>query len=565
MQSVLLECAVRALLAAACTAAALALLRVRTAAPRHAAWSGVVVLMLLLPLWTAWGPRAALRVLPRASARTVAAVHALSTAGTAPVAAPPVVLFLPTPVRPRWSWPRLALGAYLLGVCAMLLRLAIGTLRARHLIRRAAPEEGVLVSPSCSTPVTVGWLHPAVILPPDWRHWPEGKLNAVLAHEREHARRRDPLMQWLALVNRALFWFHPLAWWLERHTCALAEEACDAAAIAQGHDPRDYSEYLLEFARDVERSGLRIQQWGMAMPGGFLAPRIRRILADVPTPRTSRARLACAAAACALTALVCTTGRLDLARAQSAVVVPAGPEFENVSVQIIPPYSGGDFTPWKYRPPAPGTFDYWHTTLRGLVMQAYGVEEYQVEGGDGTDTNPRLIYTITVKAPPRDMPKEQVNEMLRRLLAGRFGLVLHREPKLVPVYYLVAGPNALQGLTPEQEGKDSLTSHGPGKYHARKVPLSHLAFALSHSQPRYVLDKTGIRGAYTFNLDWTLDDTEWGRYSRPRRPGFDPSPDHPLSPSLVSALDRLGLKLEPHEDLMDVLVIDRAEEPPRNQ
>ena len=37
----------------------------------------------------------------------------------------------------------------------------------------------------------------------------------VLAHEGEHARQRDPLIVALALLNRAVFWFHPLAWWLE--------------------------------------------------------------------------------------------------------------------------------------------------------------------------------------------------------------------------------------------------------------------------------------------------------------------------------------------------------------
>ena len=45
----------------------------------------------------------------------------------------------------------------------------------------------------------------------------------------------------------------PLAWWLERHLSALAEEACDAAVLARGHDPYEYSGYLLELARSVGR------------------------------------------------------------------------------------------------------------------------------------------------------------------------------------------------------------------------------------------------------------------------------------------------------------------------
>src|SRR6476660_5325341 len=109
----------------------------------------------------------------------------------------------PSPVREDGGFS--LLGVYLLGASALLLRLAIGTVRANR-----------LTSASCVVPVTVGLLRPRVILPDSSRGWPQAQLDAVLAHEGEHLRRRDPLFQWLALLNRALFWFHPLAWWLER-------------------------------------------------------------------------------------------------------------------------------------------------------------------------------------------------------------------------------------------------------------------------------------------------------------------------------------------------------------
>jgi len=55
----------------------------------------------------------------------------------------------------------------------------------------------------------------------------------VLTHEWEHVRRRDPLVQWLALLNRSIFWFHPLAWWLERKLSELprmlATRPCSSA------------------------------------------------------------------------------------------------------------------------------------------------------------------------------------------------------------------------------------------------------------------------------------------------------------------------------------------------
>ena len=126
-----------------------------------------------------------------------------------------------------------------------------------------------------SHPVTVGWLAPVLILPRGWQRWPLAQLDAVLTHEAEHARRHDPLVQWLALFNRAVFWFHPLTWWLERRLATLAEEVCDAAVLAAGHSPQDYSDYLLEFARSVTREGRRLHVVAMAMPGSGQPERMR--------------------------------------------------------------------------------------------------------------------------------------------------------------------------------------------------------------------------------------------------------------------------------------------------
>jgi len=145
------------------------------------------------------------------------------------------------------------------------------------------------------------WLRPVVILPETWRDWSHSKLDAVLTHEHEHVRRRDPLVQWLAVLNRALFWFHPVVWWLERRLAALAEQTCDDAVLARGHDPRAYSEYLLDTARAVG-GGARVSLAGVFMPGTFLPQRIRRILDGSPTSRVSRARMTCALAAWAISA-----------------------------------------------------------------------------------------------------------------------------------------------------------------------------------------------------------------------------------------------------------------------
>ena len=307
MERLFLECAVRAALLVGATAFVLYTMRVRAATARHSVWSGVVALMLLLPIWTAWGPKAPLRVLPPL---------AQSIANRAKA---PIEVFSTGVLRSTLVDPKLAvlLGAYLLGLCFLLIRLAIGTVRVRRLVRDAVLHDGVSTSSLCAAPVTVGFFHPTVIFPEHWGQWPQAQFEAVLTHESEHARRRHPLVQWLALLNRAVFWFHPAAWWLERHLSALAEEACDNVVLARGYDPRAYSEYLIDMARSVKQSRVRLNIAGMAMPGSSLPRRIRQILEGSSEPHISRARMASVCVACAISCTAIAAGTLDHAQPNS--------------------------------------------------------------------------------------------------------------------------------------------------------------------------------------------------------------------------------------------------------
>ena len=308
MERLFLECAVRAALIVGATAVVLYAMRVKAATAKHSVWTGVVALMLLLPIWTAWGPKASLRVLPpltqSVANKTKAPIEIFSTRS-----------LRPTPVDTKLE---VLFGAYLLGLCLLLFRLGLGTIRARRLVRDAVLHDGVLTSLLCAAPVTVGFFHPTVIFPEHWQQWPQAQFDAVLTHESEHARCRHPFVQWLALLNRAVFWFHPVAWWLERHLAALAEEACDNVVLARGYDRRTYSEYLIDMARSVKRSGVRLSIAGMAMPGSSLARRIRQILESSSVPRISRSRMACVCVACTVLSTALAAGTLDPAQPNSS-------------------------------------------------------------------------------------------------------------------------------------------------------------------------------------------------------------------------------------------------------
>lgn len=320
MIGVLMESSVRAALIATLVWGVAGGLRLTSARARHRAWCAVLAAMLLLPAFVAWAPKATLRVMPAGDPRPVIetpipAQSQESTAGVPMETVKRAAAVEPAAQRLPGA-PELALLGYALITGFFLVRLATGTAKAAALRKRATAEQGFHSSAECACPVTVGWMRPVVILPSAWRQWPEAELRAVLAHEREHARQRDPLAQWLAALNRSVFWFHPLAWWLERKLALLAEEACDSAAVASGHDPREYSEYLLNQARAIQMAGVRLPLAGSTMGRGPLAKRIERLLEGRHGIEPSRRRAAMAAAlsVAAITAFsACELGRVEKA------------------------------------------------------------------------------------------------------------------------------------------------------------------------------------------------------------------------------------------------------------
>jgi hypothetical protein len=130
-----------------------------------------------------------------------------------------------------------------------------------------------------AVPVTFGWKNPVILLPADWRDWPIEKLDLVLAHELSHIQRGDYLLRVIAAVNKALYWFHPLSWWLEKRLAELSEQLSDAAALASGADARErYAEILRIFASVLDRSRSRFRL-GIAMSVSALGTRrVERIL-----------------------------------------------------------------------------------------------------------------------------------------------------------------------------------------------------------------------------------------------------------------------------------------------
>ena len=301
--AVLLESALRITVLAAAVAVGLRILRVSSPRAAHHAWTGVCALMLLLPAIVAWAPEAVVPILP---SRPLAAAVGAPSRTSATVVAPITVNTTTGPERtsPGLTWLAMAAGVYAGGALMLLTGLAFAVWRARTMIRQARRVGGRLVHPRCITPITLGLWSPVVILPPNWIEWEEEDLIAVLAHEEEHVRRRDPLVTFITLINRAVFWFHPLAWWLRREISTLSERACDVTVLSRGHDADRYAAVLLGFARTAAAVGGRIGPLGTAMPGAGLQRRLQMLEASLHVPR-SRRRMAWVTAAYLVTVVIC--------------------------------------------------------------------------------------------------------------------------------------------------------------------------------------------------------------------------------------------------------------------
>jgi beta-lactamase regulating signal transducer with metallopeptidase domain len=245
MMDHLLQASIRSVLIAAL--AALGLSRAKSASMRHAVWTLVTASMLaqigLSPLL----PEIPLRVLRAVEAIAIPAANQVSPAEG------------PTPalqVHPVMSWEQVVAVIYFCGLLFFVARLIIALLFARRLVRENEPAgQGSYQSCRISAPLTIGR---RILLPMSWREWDANKLRAVLAHEESHVRRHDWAIAVIARVNQCVFWFHPLAWWLERELARLAEQACDDAALELIGNRQQYARTLLDIARAIHNSKGRV-------------------------------------------------------------------------------------------------------------------------------------------------------------------------------------------------------------------------------------------------------------------------------------------------------------------
>jgi uncharacterized protein (TIGR03435 family) len=234
---------------------------------------------------------------------------------------------------------------------------------------------------------------------------------------------------------------------------------------------------------------------------------------------------------------------------------------------------------------------YWvATSLRGFIMRAYGLEDYQIVGPKAV-LDP--IWEILANAAPGTTP-EQTNLMLQSLLEERFHLTFHHEMREFKAYNLVIAKGGLKlkeslpmdgcafgavsidgtkkcGALSESDGiAKSKGGRGPlvgtpsggsvpimgtspaGLTAGFNAPMSTFVRVLRDQVGEIVIDKTGLSGGYDLRIQYAAVDVRGKPYDA----------ESPL-PSIFDALPaQLGMRLEPTRAMVEMMVIDRLDAAP---
>jgi bla regulator protein BlaR1 len=494
----------------------------------------------------------------------------------------------------HWGMPPILAGVWLCGFLTVIAFWWVRWRRVAAAIRQSAPssegrevetlrrlevEMGIRsrvemrISRTMLEPGVFGIMRPTLIWPQGISEClDDGHMEAVLLHELWHVRRRDNLAAALHMIVEAVFWFHPLVWWVGGRLVDERERACDEQVLELGSQRNVYAESILKVCQFCVGSPLACVS---GVTGSDLKKRMVHIMSEGMVRKLDFGRkILLTAAALVAFALPVTIGLLTAtpSRAQtSGGDADASAKFTSVSIKpsaINTPTDAGGNVHMVQMMVGPSGFNARNVTLRGLIQEAYGVQANQVLGGpEWLDTAAFDLEAKTGQAadPTSNFGKNVATnrQMLQNFLADRAKLTLHKETKVLPGYELVVAGNGSK-LQASQSSQDIVAS-GNGRpisprkimmnmdqnkvreISAREVTTDEIAQQLSRQVEVHVVNQTGLKGSYDLNLHWS--DAVAGE-------------ENASAPSLFTALqEQLGLKLQPKDQPTDVLIVDHVEKP----
>lgn len=143
-------------------------------------------------------------------------------------------------------------------IAAFIIVTLISSVQLRFLLRSSLPIENIQVgrrsvtlykSPRITSPITLGIIPRKIYVPNIWNNWAEDCRQLILDHEIAHIKRYDGLVQILQIIVKAIYFFHPLVWILNKKIIEYREMACDDMSVAGTKGSAIiYSRYLIKIA-----------------------------------------------------------------------------------------------------------------------------------------------------------------------------------------------------------------------------------------------------------------------------------------------------------------------------
>jgi uncharacterized protein (TIGR03435 family) len=390
------------------------------------------------------------------------------------------------------------------------------------------------------------------------------QLASVLTHELCHIRRRDNVTAAVHMVAEAVFWFHPLVWWIGSRLVDERERACDEEVVRTLGEAQTYAEGIVNVCRRYVESPL-------ACVSGVSGSNVKNRIKDIMTNRAVANLSVGQKVVLAAVAVVAVT---------TPILAQSKPRFDVASVK---PTAGGQVRVgdkiWttaglNFKPG--GAFEAVNVTLGSIIRFAYGLRDFQTVGApEWVDTE---RFDIQARGP-QGAPDSDNPLRLQSLLAERFALNVHRETRDRPSYALVLaradgslGPRLRRSQVPSASGLGNgqcAPPGPPGPFNLRLCGVTMAQLADRYLQmymDRTVIDRSGLAGGFDLVLHFEnrmIPGVGLGG-------GLPPSPQaaEPPAPDAVSIFtaleEQLGLKLEPQTGPAEVLVIDHVERPTAN-
>ena len=196
-------------------------------------------------------------------------------------------------------------------------------------------------------------------------------------------------------------------------------------------------------------------------------------------------------------------------------------------------------------------------TLKSMIQYAYAFRAYAVVGPSWLDTE---TYSVVAKPPPAAR-MSQFPQMLQALLADRFALRCHSEPRLVRGYTLIVAPKGPK--LKKAAGGVAMSTSRRGTPSAKNESLLDFAAILSRLLGEQVEDRTKIEGVYDLELQWEVvqASTESSLDSSGAGPPASNAPES-IAAILGAVQEQLGLKLRAGKVPVQTLVVDHADRNP---